>query len=323
MLFRSSCSKGPFLAHDFTITFWGVRGSIPVPGPSTLKIGGNSSCVQVDVLGHTLFLDAGSGLVPAGQKMIRNFFAQRDKVQRLSATILISHTHHDHIMGLPFFPPLYIGDSSLSIFGPSAYGPVGSPTDLKHILEMLMDQVFFPIDLKETHSLKRIESLKPFDHILLTEGVSEPELVNLRSGLKDFSQSKVAVSQYRAYNHPKNGTLVYKLQYGGKSVVYATDIEGYVEGDRRLIQFAKGADILIHDAQYTKEQYVGAVPVQGFGHSTPEMACQVAQEAGVKQLVLYHHDPNHNDEAVAKKEENAKKLFPNTLVAYEGLVLNL
>ncbi|HTC20969.1 MAG TPA: MBL fold metallo-hydrolase [bacterium] len=308
------------MAHDFTITFRGVRGSIPVPGPTTLKIGGNSSCVQVNVLDHTIFLDAGTGIVSAGQQMVRNFFANRDKMKRLTTTILISHTHHDHIMGLPFFPPLYIGDSSLSIFGPSVYGPVDSKTGLEYVLEMMMDQMFFPVDLKETNSIKKIATLKPFDQILLAEG-GEAELVNLQTDFKSTFKDKVIVSQYRAYNHPKNGTLVYKLQYAGKSVVYATDIESYAAGDRRLIQFAKGADLLIHDAQYTMEQYTGPVPTQGFGHSTPEMACFVAKEAGVKQLVLYHHDPNHDDAFIERKEEDAKNLFTNTICAYEGLTI--
>jgi ribonuclease BN (tRNA processing enzyme) len=309
------------MAHDFTITFRGVRGSIPVPGPATLKIGGNSSCVQVNVLDHTIFLDAGTGIVPAGQQLVRNFFANRDKMKRLNVTILVSHTHHDHVMGLPFFAPLFIGDASLSIFGPSVYGPVGADTGMKFVLESLMDGMFFPIDLMETNSIKRIETLKPFDQILLEEGVADPILTNPQGDMKVSFKDKVIVTQYRAYNHPKNGTLVYKLQYAGKSVVYATDLEGYAEGDRRLIQFSKGADLLIHDAQYTTEQYTGAVTTQGFGHSTPEMACAVAREANVKQLVLYHHDPNHDDAMVAKKEENAKKLFLNTICAYEGLTI--
>jgi ribonuclease BN (tRNA processing enzyme) len=185
---------------------------------------------------------------------------------------------------------------------------------------MMMDQMFFPVDLGETNSIKNIQTLKPFDQVLLSEG-SEPEVINLQTNNKTTFKDKVIVSQYRAYNHPKNGTLVYKLQYAGKSIVYATDIEGYAEGDRRLIQFAKGADVLIHDAQYTQEQYNGPVPTQGYGHSTAEMACFVAKEAGVKQLVLYHHDPNHDDAAVAKKEEAAKHLFTNTIAAYEGLTI--
>ena len=158
------------------------------------------------------------------------------------------------------------------------------------------------------------------DHIVLAEG-SDPERGS--GPVTQTGKDKVIVTQYRAYNHPKSGSIVYKLQYAGKSIVYATDIESYAEGDRRLIQFAKGADILIHDAQYTMEQYTGPMTTQGFGHSTPEMACKVAKEAGVKQLVLYHHDPNQDDAMVAAKEEGAKKLFPNTIAAYEGLTINL
>jgi ribonuclease BN (tRNA processing enzyme) len=199
---------------------------------------------------------------------------------------------------------------------------VGADTSLEYVLNMLMDQMFFPIDLKETHSIKRITTLKPFDQVLLAEG-GEAEVANLQTDFRTTFKDKVIVSQYRAYNHPKNGTLVYKLQYGGKSIVYATDLEGYADGDRRLIQFAKGADLLIHDAQYTQEQYTGPVSTQGFGHSTPEMACFVAKEAGVKQLALYHHDPNHDDAFLAQKEEKAKALFTNTITASEGLILTI
>ncbi len=308
------------MAHDFNITFKGVRGSIPVPGVSTLKIGGNSSCVQVNVLDQTIFLDAGTGIVGAGQELVKNFFANKEKLKKLRVTLLISHTHHDHIMGLPFFVPLFIGDASLFIYGPSCYAPVGQPNDLKYILDMLMDQMFFPVDFDETNSIKHIGTLKSTDHIVLAEG-NDPERGS--GPVTQTGKDKVIVTQYRAYNHPKSGSIVYKLQFAGKTIVYATDIEGYAEGDRRLIQFAKGADILIHDAQYTMEQYIGPMTTQGYGHSTPEMACKVAQEAGVKQLVLYHHDPNHDDAMIAAKETNAKKLFPNTIAAYEGLTINL
>jgi len=313
--------RNAYMAHDFTLTFHGVRGSIPVPGPTTLKVGGNSSCVQVNVLDHTIFLDAGTGIVEAGKKLVKNFFINKEKLKKLKATILISHTHHDHIMGLPFFAPIFIPDSSLTIYGPSAYAPVGQPNDMKYILDLLMDQMFFPVDFEETSSIKHVGTLKPQDQIILAEG-EEAERVN-GSNHGHTSKDKVIVTQYRAYNHPKNGSIVFKLEFAGKSIVYATDVEGYAEGDKRLIQFAKGADVLIHDAQYTMEQYTGPMPTQGFGHSTPEMACRVAQEAGVKQLVLYHHDPNHDDAAIEKKEEGAKKLFANTITAVEGLTLNI
>jgi ribonuclease BN (tRNA processing enzyme) len=224
-------------------------------------------------------------------------------------------------MGLPFFSPIFIADSSLSIYGPSAYTPVGQPNDLKYVLDMLMDQMFFPINFEDTNSIKHVGTLKNLEQIIFAAGEDAQRVTGSSHG--HTSKDKVIVSQYRALNHPKNGTIIYKLEYAGKSIVYATDIESYVESDQRLIQFAKGADVLIHDAQYTMEQYLGPVSLQGFGHSTPEMACRVAREAGVKQLVLYHHDPNHDDAAIAKKEENAKKLFSNTVAAYEGLTLNI
>jgi ribonuclease BN (tRNA processing enzyme) len=309
------------MAHDFTITFRGVRGSIPVPGPSTVKIGGNSSCVQVNALDHTIFLDAGTGIIEAGKQLVKNFFINKEKLKKLKATILISHTHHDHIMGLPFFAPIFIPDASLTIYGPSIYTPVGQPNDLKYVLDMMMDQMFFPIDFEETNSIKHVGTLKGTDQIILASGEEAERVTGNNHG--HTSKDKVIVSQYRAYNHPKSGAIVYKLELAGKSIVYATDLESYAEGDRRLIQFAKGADLLIHDAQYTIEQYTGPMTTQGYGHSTPEMACRVAQEAGVKQLALYHHDPSQDDAAVLKKEETAKKIFPNSIAAYEGLVINI
>lgn len=310
----------------FTVTFRGVRGSIPVPGPSTLKYGGNTSCVQVDVLGHTVVLDAGTGIIPLGQQLVKKYFASGDaaKNKRLNVVLLLTHTHHDHIMGLPFFAPIFVGNASLFVYGPSVYGPVtDNRTELKYVLEMMMDPMFFPVDLKETNSRKTITSLQAFDQVLLTEGSTEPELVNLQKDYKVTFKDRVIISQYRSMAHPKNGSLVYKLQFGGKSVVYATDVEGYVLGDRRLVQFAKGADLLIHDSQYTEEQYTGAFTTQGFGHSTVEMACQVAHEAGVKQLALFHHDPNHSDEMIQKKEEKAKSLFNEAFCAFEGQIVTL
>jgi ribonuclease BN (tRNA processing enzyme) len=117
---------------------------------------------------------------------------------------------------------------------------------------------------------------------------------------------------------------IYRVTWRGKTVVYATDTEGYVESDQRLVRFAKDADLLIHDAQYRIEDYINqADPKQGFGHSTPAMACAVAQQAGACRLVLFHHDPNYDDETVAQIEADAQRVFPRACAAYEGLEIRL
>jgi ribonuclease BN (tRNA processing enzyme) len=311
------------MSHDFTVTFLGVRGSIPVPGPSTLKIGGNSSCVQIEILNHTFFLDAGTGIISAGKKLVNTFLtSSSDSHKQLFTSILISHTHHDHIMGLPFFAPLFLQQSHISIFGPSIYGPINYPhTDLQYVLNMLMDQMFFPIDLQETPSIKQIISLKPQNQIVFSPQTSIPELVQQNNF--NPTSDQIVISQYRNYAHPKNGVLVYKISFNGKTIVYATDLESYISGDQKLIQFSMNADLLIHDSQYTEEQYMKIPSVQGFGHSTAEMACYVAKKANVKQLLLYHHDPNHSDDEIFKKEIKAKELFPHAQAAYEGLILKI
>jgi ribonuclease BN (tRNA processing enzyme) len=131
---------------------------------------------------------------------------------------------------------------------------------------------------------------------------------------------------YRSHAHP-GGVHVYRIDYRGRSLVYATDIEGYVGGDRKLAAFARSADLLIHDAQYSEEHYRGQIAglpsTQGYGHSTPQMACELAHAADVRELVLFHHDPNYADETVAGQEVRARSVFPNVCAAYEGLVINI
>jgi ribonuclease BN (tRNA processing enzyme) len=134
----------------------------------------------------------------------------------------------------------------------------------------------------------------------------------------------VRIQTYHSYAHPKNGVNVYSISWRGKKMVYATDTEGYVETDRRLVRFAKDADLLIHDAQYRPEDYTNpAKPKQGWGHSTPDMACAVAQACNARQLVLFHHEPSYDDDTVAAIEADARKLFPNTCSAYEGLEIRI
>ncbi len=128
----------------------------------------------------------------------------------------------------------------------------------------------------------------------------------------------------RGYNHPKSGVNIYKVVYDGRSMVYATDTEGYVNGDRRLLQFARGAELLIHDAMYTEARYVSMpVPTQGYGHSTVEIATSLAEKAGVKRLALFHHDPVHDDAALDEVGALGQALFAPTVMARDGLEIDL
>ena len=140
----------------------------------------------------------------------------------------------------------------------------------------------------------------------------------------DSSPDLVRVRTYHSYAHPKNGVNIYSISWRGKTVVYATDTEGYVETDRRLVKFASNADLLIHDAQYRPEDYTNPFkPKQGWGHSTPDMACAVAQACGAKRLVLFHHEPSYNDEMITAIEADAQKLFPATCSAREGMEIRI
>jgi phosphoribosyl 1,2-cyclic phosphodiesterase len=290
------------MSERFSVKFWGVRGSHPAPGKNTVRFGGNTSCVEVRAGQHTIILDAGTGIIPLGQELARE--------RRLDAAILLSHLHHDHTQGFPFFIPAYIPNAQLHIFG---------PTTAAETLDTNQSPRTFPIGLNDMNATKDICSLKETDILTFdSDGVK----VNVSSSDPD----PVTVKAYRSHAHP-GGVNIYRIDHRGRSLVYATDIEGYIGGDRKLAAFAGGADLLIHDAQYSEEHYRGQLAglpsTQGYGHSTPQMACELANAAGVRELALFHHDPNYADETVAGLEVRARTLFPNVCAAYEGLVIHI
>jgi phosphoribosyl 1,2-cyclic phosphodiesterase len=290
------------MSETFSVKFWGVRGSYPAPGKKTVHFGGNTSCVEVRAGKHIIILDAGTGIIPLGQQLARE--------KRLEATILLSHLHHDHTQGFPFFVPAYIPNARLHIFGPTTSAETLDTNQSPHT---------FPIGLQDMNAAKEICSLKETDTLALgSNGVT----VNASSS--DFEA--VTVKVYRSHAHP-GGVYVYRIEYRGRSLVYATDIEGYVGCDRKLAAFARGADLLIHDAQYSEEHYHGQITglpsTQGYGHSTPQMACELANAARVRGLALFHHDPNYADEMVSSLEFRARSVFPNVCAAYEGLVIHI
>ncbi|NUO47565.1 MAG: MBL fold metallo-hydrolase [Polyangiaceae bacterium] len=272
------------------LTFWGVRGSIPSPGADTAMVGGNTSCLEVTGGGTRLILDAGSGLRALGEKITRS-------CEHRSVTIFLSHVHWDHVMGLPFFTPLYMPGVEITI----GAGPSGTP--LREVLRRQMSAPMFPVDFDKIGSKVTTVELK--EH-----------------GAADIGALRVTFAKL---NHP-DPVLAYRVSYGGRSIVYATDTE-HREGeiDATLVALSRGADVLVYDAQYTPEEYAGKVGPsrKGWGHSTFEAGAAVARAAGVKTLALFHHDPTRSDEGVAEIVKRARAIFPHTVAAREGLSFSL
>lgn len=254
------------------VQFWGTRGSIAKPGPSTARYGGNTSCVEVrSARGTLVVLDCGTGAHPLGQKLMSA------GLKGMRGHILISHTHWDHIQGLPFFAPLFVAGNEWHIYGPKGLGQ-----SLREALAGQMQYTYFPITLDQ-----------------LGARIHYHDLVE---GSFDIDEIKISTHYL---NHPAL-TLGYRLEADGVAIVYSCDHEPYsrilatgqgeITGqDERHAIFINGADLLIHDAQYTAEDYPAKI---GWGHSSVEYAMRIAHHAGVKKIALTHHDPLRDDESI-------------------------
>lgn len=305
-------SPGSFVAR-----FRGVRGSHPSPGEHTLRIGGNTSCVEVWAGGHLIILDAGTGIIKLGEDLLVH--QQRDPHNPIVASVFLTHTHHDHTQGFPFFRPAYLAANTVYMFGPRQFAE-----ELEDVLAKAMLSPYFPVEFKDMKSMKFVRSIEENMVVVLNKESKAPQVRHLHRDDMDIPPDHVKITTYRSYAHPKNGSMVYRVEWRGRALVYATDTESYVGGDQRLIKFARKADVLIHDAQYRHEDYVALpVPKQGWGHSTPEMAVAVAKGAQVGHLVLFHHEPQYNDETILEMERAAQQQFPTAFSAYEGLEVEL
>jgi phosphoribosyl 1,2-cyclic phosphodiesterase len=284
-------------ASRMTVRFWGVRGSIASPGPETARVGGNTSCVEViaESEGHTtrIVLDAGTGMRSLGNSLMREAASSGSPVD---VTVLLSHLHWDHIQGIPFFTPLYVPGSRVRFVAGA------TTTPLRDSLRRQMSAPHFPVDLADVPSTLSFQEIRDRGR---------------------FSLGPVDVAVAKA-NHP-DSVHAYRLTFGDRTIVYATDTEHYSCVDRRLVTLAQDADVLIYDAQYTPEEYSGAAGMSrvGWGHSTYEAATELARAASVKQLVLFHHDPARDDDAVAEIERLARGRFDRTVAAREGAVIAL
>lgn len=301
------------MEEGFVVRFRGVRGHHPTPGATTVRYGGNTPCVEVWAGGRLIILDAGTGLISLGEDLIA---WHRETKRPIVATVFFSHTHHDHTQGFPFFVPAYLGTSTLYVFGPRTFDQ-----DLEMALARAMLPPSFPRSLDELAAFKVISNIDENEAILIGPE-HEPQIRNVHRNQIEVTPDTVRVRVLKSTFHPGGGTSVFRIEWNGKSMVYASDTEGVVGGDTGLIRFARRSDLLIHDAQYTDKEYI-ETPKQGWGHSTPEMAAMVADRARVRQLVLFHHDPSHDDDRLDQMEAAAQQQFANTTMAREGLTLRL
>ncbi len=311
------------MQNSFNVKFWGVRGSYPAPGVGTVHFGGNTACVEIQVAGKTIIIDAGTGIIPLGRELARRSALVGTPID---ATLLLSHLHHDHTQGLPFFVPLHSAATSLHLVGPDFFGPA-----LMEAIANVMHAPGFPMEWEDVQSEKSIQAIHTGQILMLgDEGrrlIVHPSDTRL---IEDFysqeDQEPVIVRTFQSHTHP-NGVMCYRVEWKQHAVVYASDVEGGPDVNWRLANFARGADLLIYDAQYTEPHYLGLAPglpaTKGWGHSTITMAADFAKEAAVKRLSLFHHEPTYEDWTITQNEADAKKRFPNSFAAYEGLEIPL
>ena len=269
------------------LKFWGVRGSTPTPQIENLGYGGNTPCLEVRLPGGEVFIfDAGTGIRNLGSALL-----DENRAREMRVCIFLTHFHWDHIQGIPFFAPLYEPNNHLRFISHCSTGP------LEEILQGQMAKPYFPVNFEAATRHREFMQL---------DGM-------------EWNEGDLRVQPF-PLTHPQ-GAAGYRIEANGATVVYATDHEhGVREADDRIREMASGADVLIYDAQYTPVEYEKH---RGWGHSTWKEAVAIANDAQVKQLVLFHHDPSHNDEAVSRIADEARACFENAVAAREGLIISL
>ncbi len=291
------------------LRFWGTRGSIATPGPGTNHFGGNTSCIELTTpAGDCVVLDCGTGARLLGNQLVA-------KAAPVNATILLTHTHWDHIQGFPFFAPLFVPGNSFAV-----YGPEGAHLSLRDVLAGQMEHHYFPVELDQLAARIAYRDLNEGPHKI--------------AGLQVTAQ---------LMNHP-SATLGYRIQAANQCICYLSDHEPFYEkvwrdgaapgrvdsisdaGDRRHAEFMQGASLIIHEAQYTPEEYPAK---RHWGHSTYAYVVQLAAAAGARRLVLTHHDPSHDDDFLHDVEKRARALAAQSgspidvMCAYEGLEIEI
>jgi len=271
---------------ELRIKFYGTRGSIPISDPDFQEFGGDTTCISItnNITNQLSILDAGTGIRKLGKEVMSNDNSPDVK----DIVITFSHFHWDHILGFPFFDPLYDTEKRITIMAMGENWPV---KDLREIFDVAMQTEYFPLKIDDMKA--RINFETPGKDVQILEN-------SLIIGYK--------------HKHP-GGAYSYRIEWFDKILTICTDIEHEGTLDPDIIELARNSDLLIHDGQYTPEELERK---KGYGHSSYAQAAQLAQEANCKQLIVTHHDPDHNDDFLRDMEKKCQQIFPDSFFAREG-----
>lgn len=270
------------------IRFWGVRGSIACPGPETIRYGGNTPCIEVHCGSHVLIFDAGTGLRALGNTLVKTA-----KVKDIN--IFLTHCHLDHVTGLPFFAPFFSDDYKVTLWA----GNLLPQANIEQVMRKLMSSPLFPVEVEifkahiDYHDFISGDVLRPHDGVTLHTATLD---------------------------HP-DGASGYRLEFGGKVFALISDTSGFPgKRDRELVSLARDADLIVYDATFTEEEIASR---ESWGHSTWVRGIRLAEQAGAKQLCLFHHDPSHDDDFMDALAADANDARPGTITAREGQIIDL
>lgn len=269
------------------VTFWGVRGTIACPSPHHMAFGGNTSCVEVKAGPRRIILDAGTGIRELGRRLTEQDVREAD--------LLFSHTHWDHINGFPFFAPAFREDRAFHVHA----GHLSAAGGIRSTLAGQMAEPVFPVPIEIMKARLDFHDFTGGESFSLGDGV----------------EVKTA-----PLNHP-NGATGYRIEHGGRSMCYVTDTE-HLPGrpDARILKLIAGADLVIYDSTYTDDEFPDRL---GWGHSTWQEGVRLCREAGARRLAIFHHDPDHDDVVMGRIETGAREAWDGTVVAREGMSLDL